>query len=431
MNHKKKIKYHFLAFSISKFSTSLGNNILTFGTSLYILAATGSALGFAINLICSILPKTLLAPVAGYCSDYYSRKKVVLISQFCTILTVLALYIYTVFNGFEVLAIYSATFILTSISTFNSVSYSASLANLFGTDYIQKVISLNQLIVSVSTIAGPILGGLLYGLFSFEIFLIINIFSYSISFLLETAMNFNLYRIQNNMNQVKENFVSSFKKGLTYVKEHPLLKAIVLITMWLNLFMASINVGGAYILVEILNISATNYGFIEASSAIGMLCISLFFALLNKKLKRPLFFSKFCILVLSILISLLGLPLVVEFSSNTGIVLFYTVLYFSLALLGVAANIPISTTLQNNVADEYKGRVFGLIESCAVVMMPLGTLVYGVLYNYFPAEWILIVSSAILILSTLYLFRKSVLTDIYPEGKKTSENHPSQAIDLH
>lgn len=423
---EKKVRYHFWAFSISKFASGLGTNVLAFGVSLYILAATGSALGFAINMICSILPRTLFAPVAGYCSDYYSRKKVVLLSQLGTVLTVLGLYIYTEFNGFEVLAVYFTTFLLTSISTFNSVSYSAAITNLFGSDHIQKVISLNQLIVAISTIGGPVLGGLLYGLVNFEIFLIIHLVSYSVSFLLETTMNFNLYRIQSNAAKVKENFITSFKHGVNYVKENRVLRAIIFISMWLNLFMASINVGGAYVLVEVLKINSTNYGFIQASAAVGMLCVSLFFTLFNKKLTQPLNFSKLCILGISIIVALVSIPLLVEIPSKSGVVIFYIILYFFFALLGVAANIPISTTLQNNVADEYKGRVFGLVESSAVVMMPLGTLIYGLLYNYLPAEWIFIGSSIILLFATLYLFRKSVLSEIYPDMKDLVDESPSQ-----
>ena len=51
----------------------LGANVMAFGISLYILAMTGSAMSFATNMICSVLPRALVAPLAGYVADNFSK----------------------------------------------------------------------------------------------------------------------------------------------------------------------------------------------------------------------------------------------------------------------------------------------------------------------------------------------------------------------
>lgn len=77
MNEAGKIKqatYHLYTFTISKLISTFGSSVYAFGISLYVLALTGSAASFAVNLICSILPRTVFAPFAGYVADNYPKK---------------------------------------------------------------------------------------------------------------------------------------------------------------------------------------------------------------------------------------------------------------------------------------------------------------------------------------------------------------------
>ncbi|MGH2318798.1 hypothetical protein ACRC6Q_13630 [Planococcus sp. SE5232] len=72
MNEATRIKqatYHLYTFTASKLISTFGSSVYAFGISLYVLALTGSAASFAINLICSILPRSLMAPFAGYAAD--------------------------------------------------------------------------------------------------------------------------------------------------------------------------------------------------------------------------------------------------------------------------------------------------------------------------------------------------------------------------
>ena len=76
--------------------------------------------------------------------------------------------------------------------------------------------------------------------------------------------------------------------------------------------------------------------------------------------------------------------------------------------------------MQKMIDDDYKGRVFSILETMAMALMPLGMVLYGFLYDIFPAQWILIGSSMLLILVTrLFLARPSVVRAAHPElGQK-------------
>lgn len=211
----KKATYHLWTFTISKMISSLGSNVLGFGISLYILAMTGSATSFAVNMICSIVPRTLLAPIAGMMADKYSKKPIILIAQACTVLTMGGLLTYSSIFGMSVTAIYITTAIYSITSTFIGITFSSSIANLVDGERLQKATSFNQASLSVAAIGGPALGGMMYGFVSIEVFLIIHMAAYATAFLLEATMDFKLYSKKKvKVMEIKRTFYKALKKGL-------------------------------------------------------------------------------------------------------------------------------------------------------------------------------------------------------------------------
>lgn len=71
------------------------------------------------------------------------------------------------------------------------------------------------------------------------------------------------------------------------------------------------------------------------------------------------------------------------------------------------------------IEDDYKGRVFSIVETMAMALMPLGMVLFGFLYDVLPASWILISSSVFLILTVFILLRASVIRQV--TGTKTEE----------
>lgn len=408
----KKATYHLWTFTASKMISMLGANVLAFGFSLYILAMTGSAMSFATNMICSVLPRALLAPVAGYVADNYSKKRTILSAQAGTILTVGGLLLYTETVGMSVYAIYVTTIFNTICSAFSGVTFSSSIATLVNPERLQKAMSFNQLSTSVAAIGGPVIGGMMYGFFSLDVFLMINMVAYASAFTLESTMNFNLYSTR-GQDVEKEKIWAGLTNGFRYIKQQKVVKTVMWVSLWINLFFSAIVVGGTYIIIELLKVKSTHFGFIEASGAVGMLVASLYFAT-RSEVKAPLRFSKISLLLLASSLGLAVVPLVTDFS-YLGIVSFYIVIYFIFAIFEMGINMPIGVYMQRLISEEYRGRVFGLMETMAMSMMPIGMMVYGILYDTFPATVILLVTSAIIITISLVMLRTSVLKEAHPE----------------
>ena len=93
---------------------------------------------------------------------------------------------------------------------------------------------------------------------------------------------------------------------------------------------------------------------------------------------------------------------------------------FSLGATMILVNTPMQVMMQKRIDDDYKGRVFSIMETMAMALMPLGVVLYGFLYDIFPAEWILIISNVLLIGAVLILARPSVVRKAHPELGKTN-----------
>ncbi len=88
---------------------------------------------------------------------------------------------------------------------------------------------------------------------------------------------------------------------------------------------------------------------------------------------------------------------------------------FGFGVTMIIVNTPMQVMMQKMIDDDYKGRVFSILETMAMALMPLGVVIYGFLYDIFPAQWILIISSLLLIGVVLVLARPSVVRKAHPE----------------
>ena len=409
----KKATYHLYTFLISKMISSLGSNVYAFGMSMFILAITGSALSFAANMIFSIVPRLIFSPIAGILSDRLPKKMIVLAGQGGTVLSIGCLLIYSLMFDLSITAIYITSIFYSISTTFSSIAFTSSIANLVDSNRIQKAMSFNQLSLSIAGIGGPIVGGMLFGFVSIELFLLFNVVAYIITLVLEATMDFKLYSNETSQKSEKEPMLQSFKEGIQYLKTKPIISRIILLVLILNFFFSCIAVGFQFILVKLLHVDFTHIGFIEAGTAIGMMVISIYLAT-RSTIKYPLLFSKWSIIGLSLLVSTFAIPLIFSFSMAI-LVAYYFIVSFLFGSFSVLTNTPFGTIMHNEIDEDYRGRVFGILDTVAMGLMPLGSLIFGLLYDKIPAQYILIFCSISLIIVTLVLLSRSIIQNAYPE----------------
>ncbi|MGE7933821.1 MFS transporter [Viridibacillus arvi] len=402
-SQSRKAQRNLYTFLVSKMLTSLGFGVFNFGMSLYILSVTGSALSFATNILFNVLPRALAAPVAGYVADRFPKKRVVVTSMVGISLSVGILIVYTLMYGISVPAIYTITAIFSTFGAFNGIAFSSSIPNLVGKERLQKAVSFNQVSHSIGAIGGPSIGGMLFGFVSMEVFLMTMFIAYVIALCLEATMDFTLFEVP--VKKRKESMVASMKEGFQYLRTKPLVQTLLMTTLWMNFFFSAVSVGLVFILVEKLSIPSTQVGIIQGAGAIGMLVISIYLST-RSDLKSPLHFVKRAALMMCAVVASITIPLFMDFNGISTFV-FYMVLMILFSAMGVCANTPIGIVLQRSIDDEYRGRVFGIIETLSVGTGPIGALIFGALFDYVDAKVILLCVSIALTLCITYLMRKS------------------------
>jgi MFS family permease len=412
----KKATYHLYTFFISKMVSTFGAQVYTFAISFYILQDTGSATSFAANLICNILPRTLGAPFAGAITDRYSRKMIVIASQIATTLTIAGLLAVTLTSGLSIMAIYITTCILSLTSMFSGIAFSSSITGLIDKDRIQKAMALNQMSISFAAIGSPALGGLLYGTVSIPVFLMMYIVASIIAVMLESTMNFRLFAAPpsaESEGQEKESMWQSIKAGISYLRLQPIIMVMLWISLLINFLFGAFEVGYSYILIEELNMKSQHFGFTQGAFSLGMLLLSIYFSA-RKEVQYPLLVSKRGILGLGVIMGGIALPLLLSMSYWIQFS-YYLVLMFCFGSIIIVVNTPLQVMLQKTIEDEYKGRVFSIIETMAMALIPLGMVLYGFLYDRFPGQWVLLLSAGLLITVVLIMARPSVIRKVHPK----------------
>ncbi|MEH7387704.1 MFS transporter [Bacillus sp. JJ1521] len=433
MNEEQKLKkatYHLFTFTISKIISSFGAQVYAFAISFYILQLTGSATSFATNLICNLLPRALVAPLAGYAADKFSRKKIVIISQLVTTLAIVGLLIVSMSYGLSLIAIYTTTVVLSLASSFTSVTFTSSVTGLVDEKRIQRAMSLNQISMSFAAIGSPAVGGLLYGTVSMEVFLGMYIVASVLAVILESTMNFNLFakRKEKEAQDQAETMWQSIKAGISYLKTKQVLMIMIWISLIINFLFGAFEVGFSFILIEKLKMASQHFGFTQGAFAIGMLLFSIYFSI-RKEVKFPFLVSKRGIIGLGVIMGAMAVPLMISLS-YWSVFAYYFIAMFTFGATIIVVNTPLQVMMQKMIDDDFKGRVFSILESMAVALMPLGMIIFGYLYDKLPGQYILITSAIVLIGVVLVLARPSVVRTAHPEltEKKSVVEKTSTAI---
>lgn len=415
------IKKNIYLFLMGKLTAVLGSSIYGFAIGLYILAETGSSLNFAITLMMSILPRILLAPIAGTLSDRWERKKIIIISDFACAIWLLIIFIVFTYFFQEIWVLYIATAVLSSLNTFYSTAVTSAIYNMVGPDFIQKAMSLNQAAVSTSTILGPVLGGVLFGFFQISSFMMINIVAFIISGICSIFITYNLFA-EKRETQVGNSVFTELKVGLRYVNNQRFLKSLILLSVVLNFWFAVFPVAMPYLVLTVRKMESYQLGIIEGAFSVGMLIMSIILAQ-RQEIKRKEWSIICGLFGMAIVLILIGIPSFPGFENLSNSLLFPYLIGMVLLLASfiMIINMPIMVLLQKSTPDEYRGRVMALLETGASAMTPLGFILFGLVLEKAPVWVLLGICGLSILFLTLYTIKEKTFISSLRESDKVKE----------
>ncbi len=410
--NSSKVTSNMVLLLLGRLVSLFGTRIYSFAISLYVLKTTGSGTTFALSLVFGTLPGVIFGPIAGVMSDKIDRKRMVVLMDILSGIVVLLLSGLAIIDDLRLPYIYAASFLLATCNTFFNVPFQASVPNIVDEKNLMRTNSLNQAINSITSIAGPFLGGLVYALVDIKLFLVVNGISFILSGISEMFIDFNLNNsnlkekpkeVENketNLSSIIKNFLRDFIEGFEYLKSVRSMFMMVMSAIFLNLFITlGMSVPFPYIVNEILKMSEAQFGFLQAVFPLGMLIGAVGLSILPQSEKN---YKKiiYGLMVMNIGVILLGLsivPRLMVFTKNAYFIA-YMIIGFIISVAIVIINIPIEVTMQRIIPDNIRGRVFGLLTTFAMSCTPIGMILSGMLIDLIPV-WILPVASGLILLA--------------------------------
>ncbi|XKL32412.1 MFS transporter [Lactiplantibacillus plantarum] len=384
-NHQSSLQIFKAA--ASNFISSLSGKMFTFGLGLMLLDETHSAISFGINMIISPIVGLLCLVPIGNLIDTYPHK--------------------TVLTGSLTARTLALILFAASINLFTATAKLIPIV-LF---LIIDAISTTQSAISLSSILSPALGVGLYSLVGFSGFVILEIVATLASFGIMLTMKFHYHATNQFANSqhapvTSHSQFAKFHSGLNYMRSRTMIKITILLSVILNFLYTAVTIGIPYILKDQLHTGNDPIGVLETGSAIGMLLGSLLLTLLPPTGQKRLFLKLIIpVLILDSQILLLGV-LFMTSQSPTGYALLGSFIMGILAFALVILNITFQVYLQQTVPTKLLGRVVATLTTVNSSIMPIGTLMFTLIFQSTTHGGLVLIINGILLLGyTLLLLR--------------------------
>ncbi len=384
MKAEKLFNKNFVIIGIGQFISMFGNSMQRFAFSLYILDLTGSAAVFSLIISLSILPAIFLAPIGGAIADRMSKKRMMVVLDFCCtiIIAFFAAFIYG--NDQQILWIGILIFVLSIINSVYEPTVRASIPSVIAPEHYNAGNSMISQISALTMLLGPISAGFLYGILGLKVILIINMISFFVSGVMELFLTIPFKKSKMNASPLVT-YAKDIKATLRFLsRDKPFVLYILFIAAGINLFMTPLyTVGVPYVEKIILGVSDQLYGISEGILGIGMIVGAIFSTTVAKynpfeKLHRLFIFMGVGILGMGLCLT----PWVLN-SDPTHLTAYSWFTIFGFILMFFVANVNIQslTFIQLQVPQNLMGKTMALTTALATAFMPIGQILFGQLYD--------------------------------------------------
>lgn len=359
----------------------------SFAAIWYVTESTGSALALSFLSICAYLPQGLLSPFGGILADRLNRKYLIILADFICGLASFALGLIILFGQVSFAAITIMVIIRSAAQAFHYPALMALMPMLVPEKHLLRINTLDQLLLSVSGMAAPVLGIFFYTVVGFHSVMFLDFAGALIAcagMLLAkvpstkcASPSSNTQSSDNASNDStsnKHHVLADFKEGWVALKRvRGLFVLIILITLGMVCFSP---MSSLYPLMTFDYFQGDGYmaSIAEATFAAGLLIGSSILMVWGggKKLTRLIAIA--CI-SFGLLCSVSGLI-------SPNMFWIFAILCAGMGLVSAWFNGPMMTLIQRNTAEETMGRVIGLVNTGIALAGPVGIAAGGIFAEF-------------------------------------------------
>ncbi|MCI8514418.1 MAG: MFS transporter [Lachnospiraceae bacterium] len=380
--NQKLFSKDFTLVVIGQIISLFGNAAIRFALPLYLLNRTGSSILYGTVTACAFIPAILLSPLGGVVADRFNKRNIMVVLDFFTAAVILAFSLLMKHTNLA-LSVTITLMLLYGIAGAYQPSVQAGIPALVSPDRFMAANSVINTVSSFSSLAGPVLGGILYSAYGLEPVLWLCAICFLISAVMEIFIKIPFEK-QISERNIWKTLKNDFAKSIRFIrKDRPEIGNVLFVICGINLFLSSmIIIGMPYMITEVLALDAAQAnrlcGFAQGALAAGGLTGGIFAGIFSDKLKiqqsgRQIIAASLCVFPMGI-----G-----QILTSSGLInyLIMTVCCFFIMILSTVFTVQMMSFVQRKTPQNLMGKVISVILTISMCAQPLGNALYGVLFE--------------------------------------------------
>ena len=388
-NTFRALKYNnFRLFFLGQIVSLTGTWMQSIAQSWLVYRITGSVALLGLIGFASQFPVFLLTAFGGAFADKYDRRKILVITQTCSMILASALAFLTLTGSVRVWQLFVLASLSGIVNAFDIPTRQSFVVDMVGKENLLNAIALNSSMFNGARIIGPAIAGVLVAAVGEGWCFLGNAISYTT--VIGGLLMMNIERRE--ILQTAGSALEKIKEGFSFVAETKPIRALILLLGLVSLMGMPYSVLMPIFADQILQGGVQGLGILMGASGLGALAAALTLASRN---------------------SVKGLGVWVAVSSGVfGIFLilfsFSRSFWVSAALLvpiGFSMMLQMSssnTLIQAMVPDELRGRVMAVYSMMFMGMAPIGALLAGLLAGIISAPLTIALGGIICIIGSVF-----------------------------
>ncbi|WP_248926964.1 MFS transporter [Paenibacillus hamazuiensis] len=364
----RNYRYFWLGQCVSLIGTWMQN----IGQSWLVLTLTGSPLLLGLVGTMQFLPITCFSLFAGTLIDKFPKKRILLITQTCSMLLAFALSALVFAGTVQYGYILVMAFLLGLINTFDMPTRQSFNIEIVGKDDLMNAIALNSMTFNMARIVGPSIGAAMMAYLGAGWCFLLN----GLSFI---AVIYGLLQIEPvpyvRKKKAGAGVLREIRDGIRYISGDPLLAQTILLVTVIGTFAYNFSVLIPVFTKTVLHMEEKTYGLLMSCLGVGSLLGALTMSFRSKKGPK-LALSIASAFTVSIILVLNGL--------NSSLVL-SGFLFAVNGLFNILFATNCNSTLQLHAKEEYRSRVMSIYALVFAGSTPIGNLFAGYAADRFGA----------------------------------------------
>ncbi len=372
--HNKKYIQILLANLVNRLGDSIETIAFTWLVYAFTEEGSWAAIVFAVNKI----PAVICLPFAGAYIEKKNKQKVIVICDIIRVSIISFLLVCIIKQQLSIAILIGTTLLVSLAEAFRIPAGISLITQILNNEELSYGVSLNVVVSMIAGIIGTGIGGILLAKGGMYLTFAIDISTFLISILFVVLIKHK----ETIMDNVKEmNSWTIFKAGLRYIVGKKTLLFIFWEAVFANTIMAPIDSLQAFIVVEVFGRDSGYLSVLNICLTLGILLGGIIFPRIENHFKDKKIWIISCIYILFMYVYIAYMN---HFSVNAlGIWSVRVIVsYFIYGLFAGFLSTGLGLALMKNTEQQYMARVNTIYNSVADAVIPLFSVVTGVLMSF-------------------------------------------------